>query len=106
INMIKQQPERRQKLNDNIACFRAACLEKNIELSDSQTAIQPILIGDAAKTMAVAKRLKEHGFWLGAIRTPTVPVGSARLRLTINANHCQQDILALVDVLAVILNDD
>ncbi|MGS0681391.1 8-amino-7-oxononanoate synthase [Shewanella sp. 125m-7] len=106
INMIKLQPERRQKLHDNIATFRAACSDCNIELSDSQTAIQPILLGDAAKSMAVAKRLKEHGFWLSAIRPPTVPQGEARLRLTLNANHCERDILALVEVLATILHDD
>ncbi|GIU48535.1 8-amino-7-oxononanoate synthase [Shewanella sairae] len=106
LHMIDKQPELRQKLNDNIRYFRNACLEQSIELSDSQTAIQPILLGDTAKTMAVAKRLKEHGFWLGAIRPPTVPQGSARLRLTLNSNHCEQDILALVSVLADILNND
>ncbi|MCG9729422.1 8-amino-7-oxononanoate synthase [Shewanella sp. Isolate13] len=106
IKVIKEQPELREKLSNNISCFREACAENDIKLTDSQTAIQPIILGDSAKTMAVAKRLKEHGFWLGAIRPPTVPKDAARLRLTLNANHCQKDILALVDVLASILSDD
>lgn len=106
IIVIREQPALREKLSDNITCFREACAAKDITLTDSQTAIQPIVLGDSAKTMAVAKRLKEHGFWLGAIRPPTVAKGGARLRLTLNANHCQKDILALVDVLASILNDD
>ena len=106
LTVVEQQPELREKLNENISYFREQCESKNIELTDSLTAIQPIMLGDSAKTMAVAQRLKEHGFWLGAIRPPTVPQGSARLRLTLNANHCQQDISALVNVLADILNND
>ncbi|MCL1137018.1 aminotransferase class I/II-fold pyridoxal phosphate-dependent enzyme [Shewanella pneumatophori] len=106
LTVIEKQPELRQRLNDNISYFRAQCANNNIELTDSLTAIQPIILGDSAKTMAVAQRLKEHGFWLGAIRPPTVAQGSARLRLTLNTNHCQQDISALVDVLADILNND
>ncbi|MDR8523561.1 8-amino-7-oxononanoate synthase [Shewanella fidelis] len=106
LTVIETQPELRAKLDENINYFRKQCQENNIELTGSTTAIQPIILGDSAKTMAVAKRLKEHGFWLGAIRPPTVPQGGARLRLTLNANHCQQDISALVNVLADILNND
>lgn len=106
LTVIEKQPELRAKLDENINYFRKQCQENNIELTGSTTAIQPIILGDSAKTMAVAKRLKEHGFWLGAIRPPTVPQGGARLRLTLNANHCQQDISALVNVLADILNND
>lgn len=106
LTVIEKQPELRAKLDENIDYFRQQCQENNIELTGSTTAIQPIILGDSAKTMAVAKRLKEHGFWLGAIRPPTVPQGSARLRLTLNANHCLQDISALVNVLADILNND
>ncbi|WP_028766986.1 8-amino-7-oxononanoate synthase [Shewanella fidelis] len=106
LTVIEKQPELRAKLDENIDYFRKQCQENNIELTGSTTAIQPIILGDSAKTMAVAKRLKEHGFWLGAIRPPTVPQGGARLRLTLNANHCQQDISALVNVLADILNND
>ncbi|WP_108946766.1 8-amino-7-oxononanoate synthase [Shewanella halifaxensis] len=106
LTVIEKQPELRAKLDENINYFRKQCQENNIELTGSTAAIQPIILGDSAKTMAVAKRLKEHGFWLGAIRPPTVPQGSARLRLTLNANHCQQDISALVNVLADILNND
>ncbi|WP_299806043.1 8-amino-7-oxononanoate synthase [uncultured Shewanella sp.] len=106
IKVITEQPQLHEKLTENISCFKEACAAKGIALTESQTAIQPIMLGGSAKTMAVAKRLKEHGFWLGAIRPPTVAKDSARLRLTLNANHCQRDILALVDVLATILNDD
>ena len=105
IDTIINTPQLNQKLQANIATFITSCDAASIELTGSYTAIQPIIIGDSARTLAIAKRLKEHGFWVGAIRPPTVAQGSARLRVTLTAEHCEEDIHAFVAVLADILQD-
>ena len=105
INTIMTTPQLNQKLQANVVTFIASCEAANIVLTGSTTAIQPIIIGDSARTLAIAKRLKEHGFWVGAIRPPTVAQGSARLRVTLTAEHCEEDIHAFVAVLAGILQD-
>ncbi|WOT03867.1 8-amino-7-oxononanoate synthase [Shewanella youngdeokensis] len=105
VDAIVKQPSLNEQLKQNIACFITACKAKNIRLTGSTTAIQPIIIGDSASTLAIAKRLKEHGFWVGAMRPPTVAQGSARLRVTLTTAHCTDDINAFVAVLADILQD-
>ena len=105
INTIMTTPQLNEKLQANVVTFIASCEAANIALTGSTTAIQPIIIGDSARTLAIAKRLKEHGFWVGAIRPPTVAQGSARLRVTLTAEHCEEDIHAFVAVLAGILQD-
>lgn len=106
VETLIEHPSLNEQLQQNIDCFIEACKTKDISLSGSTTAIQPIIIGESARTLAIAKRLKEHGFWVGAIRPPTVAEGSARLRITLTAEHCQEDIHAFVAVLADILQDD
>ncbi|MCL1049232.1 8-amino-7-oxononanoate synthase [Shewanella abyssi] len=106
VEILIEQPSLNQQLQRNIDCFIEACQTNNIALTGSITAIQPIIIGESTRTLAIAKRLKEHGFWVGAIRPPTVAQGSARLRITLTAEHCPEDIHAFVAVLADILQDD
>ena len=93
----------RQKLRANIAFFRRAVSELPITLCDSETAIQPILIGDSQLALDVSNRLKQKGIWCTAIRPPTVPKGSARLRITLSAQHDFEQISYLVNSLATAL---
>jgi len=65
----------------------------------SPTPIQPVLIGDDAKVIKVGEYLLAAGFWTGAIRPPTVPVGSARLRITLTAQHTDEQVDGLLDAL-------
>jgi 8-amino-7-oxononanoate synthase len=65
----------------------------------SATAIQPIVIGDNAETMRVGAALYEQGLWVGAIRPPTVPAGTARLRVTLSAGHTQAEVAQLITAL-------
>ncbi|WP_299004574.1 8-amino-7-oxononanoate synthase [uncultured Shewanella sp.] len=95
---------KREKLNDNIMLFRRLCEKAGIELTNSLTAIQPVIIGDLQRMLQVAETLKQSGFWVGAIRPPTVPKGSARLRITLNASHQVKDIQALVEHLSSALS--
>ena len=70
---------------------------------DSPTPIQPLLIGDDARVMEVAANLLAQGIHVGAIRYPTVPRGSARLRITLNANHHEDQVDRLLAALAAAL---
>ena len=67
---------------------------------DSATPIQPILLGDNQRVMRWSLALRDAGFMVGAIRHPTVPRGTARLRVVLNALHESHDIEALLDALA------
>ena len=69
----------------------------------SSTAIQPLLIGDDAKAVAISQQLKQQGILVTAIRPPTVAKGSARLRITLTANHTEKDIDFLLTSLVSIL---
>ncbi|ATC94595.1 aminotransferase class I/II-fold pyridoxal phosphate-dependent enzyme [Pseudoalteromonas tunicata] len=89
----------REKLAHNIALFRHLASEAKLALMNSDTAIQPLIIGDADTTLLVSQQLKTAGFWVGAIRPPTVPVNTARLRITLTAAHSDEQIVALVDQL-------
>ncbi|MDO6774302.1 MULTISPECIES: 8-amino-7-oxononanoate synthase [unclassified Shewanella] len=101
VNLTQSQPDKASTLFANIAFFRSLCNAKNIALTESTTAIQPVIIGDSERTLAIAKALKQQGLQVGAIRPPTVPKGQARLRVTINASHNAEQITQLVDALAV-----
>ena len=69
----------------------------------SNSAIQPLLIGDAQKAISASEKLKALGLWVTAIRYPTVPKHTDRLRITLTAAHEPRDIEALVDALQIVL---
>ncbi len=87
IDLIEQGDIRRRHLAALIAQLRGALQLKRWRLLPSDTAIQPLLIGDNAETMDVANKLFERGLWVPGIRPPTVPAGTARLRITLSAAH-------------------
>lgn len=68
-------------------------------LAESTTAIQPLIVGGNEAALALSAALESRGLWVPAIRPPTVPVGSARLRITLSASHTEDDVLRLVDAL-------
>lgn len=88
---------RRAHLQELIAQLRRDLRLKRWKLMPSDTAVQPILIGDNAESLQAAATLYEQGFWVPAIRPPTVPAGTARLRITLSAAHTQEDLAALID---------
>ena len=90
----------RQKLADNIAYFRQAVSQLPIELGESETAIQPVMIGDSELALQMSEYLKKNGIWCTAIRPPTVPKGSARLRITLSAQHDYEQITRLINCLS------
>ena len=74
-------------------------------LADSATAIQPLIVGSNAAALALSAALDAQGLWVPAIRPPTVPVGTARLRITLSAAHTAQDVQRLVEGLAATAKD-
>lgn len=99
-----RSPLQRQKLTANIALFKSHCNQLGIQLLPSDSAIQPVLVGDPSIAIQASEKLKSLGLWVAAIRSPTVPKGTDRLRVTLSASHTEQDIEALVDALELVFN--
>ncbi|MBC3414367.1 aminotransferase class I/II-fold pyridoxal phosphate-dependent enzyme, partial [Pseudomonas sp. SWRI51] len=80
--------------------FRQGAQQIGLALMDSPTAIQPILVGDAARALTLSKMLRARGLLVTAIRPPTVPAGGARLRVTLSAAHSEAQVQLLLNALA------
>jgi len=102
LKIVKNEPERREHLQALIKLFREGANELGLELMPSNTAIQPILVGDAKEALHMSEQLKQLGIMVTAIRPPTVPQGTARLRVTLSAAHSEQQVLQLLDALKTI----
>lgn len=100
IKLLASEGWRRGYLADLIALFRRGAEQLGLNIMPSTTAIQPLLIGDAGKAMAYSHGLQQRGFWVGAIRPPTVAAGSARLRITLTAAHSEEQVAQLLSALA------
>ena len=104
VNIIAQQPSLQTKLHENLQHFKTRLSQQAPQLAErlmpSDTPIQPLLIGDEQTALAASSFLQQQGILVLAIRPPTVPVGSSRLRFTITAAHEPSNIDRLIDVLA------
>ena len=87
LRLIQAEGWRREKLQHLVKRFRQGADESGLPLMDSFTPIQPLLLGDTDRALMVSQRLREQGFLISAIRPPTVPEGTARLRITFSAEH-------------------
>lgn len=99
LRLIEAGEARRQRLQSLIASFRTHTRLQRWRLLPSRTAIQPVLIGDNAEAVAVAGALFDAGLWVPAIRPPTVPAGTARLRVSLTAAHDDADVVRLAETL-------
>lgn len=128
LDQIEQQPDRRQRLRENVQTFRELAKEGGIRLGSSTTPIQPVFPpidtpGWRAQSpdllprqqesatpstpdlsiqwaLATSRRLADAGIWVSAIRPPTVPAGTARLRVTLTASHTESEIRQLVQAIS------
>lgn len=100
LELLRTEGWRREHLNKLVARFRQGAAEIGLRLMDSPTPIQPILIGDSERALKLSALLKARGLLVGAIRPPTVPVGSARLRVTLSAAHSEAQLEQLLGALA------
>ena len=106
IKKVQTEQWRRDKLNSLIQTFKEQAKVLGIEVGNSETAIQPVIIGSAKKTLQISEQLREKGFWVGAIRPPTVAKNSARLRITLTVHHETSDIKKLLETLASLLKQE
>ena len=97
--MIQQQAWRLEKLSENVALFRKLAAGKGVELLDAQTPIQSVVFGSPVDAVGASERLEKKGFLVVAIRPPTVPEGTSRLRITLSASHEAHQIEGLVEAL-------
>lgn len=100
LKLLREGDDLRDQLHANIAQFRVGAKALGLNLMPSTSAIQPILLGDSAKAVAWSEALKKAGFWVAAIRPPTVPQNQARLRVTLSAAHNSDQIDDLLQELS------
>lgn len=100
LRIVREEAWRRQRLHMLIRRFRQGVLAQGWPIMPSDTAIQPILLGEESTALNISQALAERGFWVTAIRPPTVPVGQSRLRITLTAAHAESDIDALLSALS------
>lgn len=99
VKLARKDAWRREKLQGLVARFREGARRAGFQLLPSGTPIQPLLVGDDRQALALAAALEVRGYWVAAIRPPTVPEGSARLRVTLGAAHTDADVDGLLAAL-------
>lgn len=92
VEVVLCEPERRQRLWDNAAAMRTQLADSGFSLGQSQSPILPVLVGDDERALRLSSELLKRGVFVPAIRPPTVPPGTSRLRVVPMATHCSEDI--------------
>ncbi|HWP60188.1 MAG TPA: 8-amino-7-oxononanoate synthase [Candidatus Acidoferrales bacterium] len=105
IELVRKEPERRLALWHNVRALRDGLKRMGLRLSESQSQIQPVIIGDARRCMALSARLFEKGLFCQGIRPPTVPAGTSRLRVTVMATHSHEHLRQAFKIFAEALNE-
>ena len=100
LRIVREEPWRRAHLQELIERFRAGANALGLQVLPSQTAIQPLLLGDAATALRWSEQLLARGLLVPAIRPPTVPRGQSRLRVTLSAAHTVAEVERLLQALA------
>jgi 8-amino-7-oxononanoate synthase len=99
LHVAQQEPWRRQQVLAHVAHFRREATGLGLQLLDSCTPIQPVVLGSEAAAVAASDALRAQGLWVPAIRPPTVPAGTSRLRITFSAAHETADVDRLLEAL-------
>lgn len=103
IELIEQETWRREYLHALILRFKAGARQLNLPIKASETPIQPLIIGDARRAVEISNALLDKGIFISAIRPPTVPKDTSRLRITLTAAHSEQQVDRLLETLAAVL---
>ena len=99
LGLLQEESWRREHLLALIARFRRGAEALELPLMDSCSAIQPLLVGAAGRAVTLSRLLRDRGYLIGAIRPPTVPAGTSRLRITLSAAHSQEQVDRLLEQL-------
>lgn len=100
LRVAQRETWRRERLTELTQRFRDGAAARGVAIGHSTSPIQPVIVGEAAAALAASRALLEQGFWVSAIRPPTVPAGTARLRITLSAVHSDAEVDALLAALA------
>ena len=100
LKIVEKENWRREKLKSLIAQFRKGASEIGLQLIDTITPIQPVIVGSSESALALSEKLLEKNILISAIRPPTVSEGTARLRVTFSATHTEKHVNELLDVLS------
>jgi 8-amino-7-oxononanoate synthase len=100
LRLLWEESWRREHLAELVARFRRGAQQLDLPLLPSQSAIQPLLVGDATQAVQLSEQLRDKGLLISAIRPPTVPVGTSRLRITLSAAHSPEQVDSLLQGLA------
>jgi glycine C-acetyltransferase/8-amino-7-oxononanoate synthase len=100
LSLLREQPRRVEKLQRNAQLLRGALADKGMPVDREGTHIVPLLVGAAADAMVASEQVLEQGVFAQAIRPPTVPEGTSRLRLSVMASHTKSELRAASETLA------
>jgi len=103
LQLLAEESWRREHVQDLLQHFKRGAVSLGLPLMPSVSPIQPVVVGDEARALQWQESLRQQGFWISAIRTPTVAKGEARLRITFSAQHKIADVDRLLDALQVTL---
>jgi len=99
LQIVKTEPKRRKRLAENVEYLRSELKKASFNIGNSTTHIIPVIIGDSQKTLDITSRLYDRGYFVPAIRPPTVAKGSARLRISVQCEHTKTQLDGLVKAL-------
>ena len=99
LRVMRDEPWRRSRCVEHAVRFRAGIADLGLQSLPSRTPIQPVLIGEEAAAVVASHALLDQGVWVPAIRPPTVPVGTSRLRFTFSASHTEAQVEQLLAAL-------
>jgi 8-amino-7-oxononanoate synthase len=99
LKILRAEDSRRKRLQQLIAQLREGLRELPWTLMQSATPIQPLVVGTNEAVLALSEALRTRGIWVPAIRPPTVPQGTARLRISLSAAHDAADVEKLIEAL-------
>ncbi len=104
VTIVRDEQWRRDRLDALVQQFRAGAQRLEFELLPSSTPIQPLIVGAPSAAVALSRALEASGLLVGAIRPPTVPKGTSRLRVTLTAAHTEADVERLLETLESVVN--
>ncbi|MFL6648404.1 MAG: 8-amino-7-oxononanoate synthase [Sulfurifustaceae bacterium] len=100
LELVRSEEWRRERLRELTGRFRRGAMQLGLTLAESATPIQPVIFGAAKRAVAAARQLRARGFLIPAIRPPTVPEGTARLRITFSSLHTDEHVDRLLEALS------
>jgi 8-amino-7-oxononanoate synthase len=99
IDVMSEEPQRQQRLRDRSKEFRRALLQLGLKIPQGDSPIIPVMVGEESEAMKLADKLQGQGLLIQAVRPPTVPNGTSRLRITLSSEHTQEELDHLIDAL-------